>query len=38
MSNFLIELRGLVRFRSIKIETVHKYRVLEVSYNNFFKT
>ena len=35
---FLIELRGLVRFRSIKeIETVNKYRVLEVSYNNFFQ-
>ena len=35
---FLIELRGLVRFRSIKeIETVHKYRVLEVSYNNFLQ-
>ncbi len=33
---FLIELKGLTRFKKIQeIETKKKYRILEVSYNNF---
>jgi len=35
---FLIELKGLIRFRKIKeIITENKYRVLEVDYEDFFK-
>ena len=35
---FLIELKGLTRFKNIKeIETEKKYRVLEVSYKNFYQ-
>ena len=35
---FLIELKGLTRFKNVKeIETEKKYRILEVSYNNFYQ-
>ena len=35
---FLIELKGLTRFKNVKeIETEKKYRVLEVSYKNFYQ-
>ena len=35
---FLIELKGLIRFESIKeVETSNKYRVLEVDYSKFSK-
>tara|TARA_B100001109_G_scaffold248322_1_gene239002 strand:+ start:561 stop:1205 length:645 start_codon:yes stop_codon:yes gene_type:complete len=35
---FLIELKGLIRFQSIKeIETSNKYRVLEVDFKNYYK-
>ncbi len=35
---FLIELKGLTRFNKIKeVKTDKKYRILEVSYNNFNK-
>ncbi len=35
---FLIELKGLIRFRKIKeIITENKYRVLEVNFDDFFK-
>ena len=35
---FLIELKGLTRFKNIKeIETEKKYRILEVSYENFYQ-
>ena len=33
---FLIEIKGLIRFRAIReIETEKKYRIFEVDYNNF---
>ena len=33
---YLIELKGIIRFEKIKeIQTVNKYRVLEVNYDNF---
>ena len=35
---FLIELKGLTRFKNVKeIETEKKYRILEVSYENFYQ-
>ncbi len=35
---FLIELKGLTRFKNVKeIETEKKYRILEVSYKNFYQ-
>ena len=35
---FLIELQGLTRFKNVKeIETEKKYRILEVSYENFYQ-
>ena len=35
---YLIEVKGVVRFQSIKeIQTSNKYRVLEVNYNNFYQ-
>ena len=35
---YLIEVKGVVRFQSIKeIQTSKKYRVLEVNYNNFYQ-
>jgi len=35
---FLIELKGLTRFKNIKeIKSEKKYRILEVSYDNFFQ-
>ena len=35
---FLIELKGLTRFKNIKeIKSQKKYRILEVSYENFFQ-
>ena len=35
---FLIELKGLTRFKHVKeIETEKKYRILEVSYENFYQ-
>ncbi len=34
---YLIELKGIIRFQSIKeIQTNNKYRVLEVNYKNFY--
>ena len=34
---YLIELTGLLRFKKIKeIETHHKYRILEVNYENYY--
>ena len=35
---FLIELKGLTRFKNVKeIETEKKYRILEVNYKNFYQ-
>ena len=35
---YLIELKGIMRFQSIKeIQTNKKYRVLKVNYNNFYQ-
>jgi len=35
---FLIELKGLTRFKNVsEIETEKKYRILEVSYKNFYQ-
>ena len=36
---YLIELKGLIRFRSVKEITNEnkKYRILEVDYKNFFR-